>query len=102
MQDLTNKMTWDGSYLEKYHSERMLRKSQRKYKRYTRYKNTAMCGTACICEPSRKDHYGGFETGKLCFHLHAKYLKSKSVFRMWMTLTFFTSYSLYAHIGKCS
>lgn len=40
MQDLTNKVTWDGSYLEKYHSERMLRKSQRKYKRYTRYTRT--------------------------------------------------------------
>ena len=102
MQDLTNKMTWDGSYLEKYHSERMLRKSQRKYKRYTRYKNTEICCAANIYEPCKNVHYCGFEIGKLCFNLHAKYLKFKPVFRMWMTLTFFISYSLYAHIGKLS
>lgn len=51
MQDLTNKMTWDGSYLEKYHFERMLRKIQRKYKRYTTYKNAEIRCAAYIYEP---------------------------------------------------
>lgn len=46
MQDLTNKMTWDGSYLEKYHFERMLRKIQRKYKRYMRPQNSEICCAA--------------------------------------------------------
>lgn len=71
MQDLTNKMTWDGSYLEKYHFERMLRKIQRKYKRYTRYKNPDICCAAHIHEPCKNDLYGGFETGKLCVDLRS-------------------------------
>lgn len=35
VQDLKNKMMWDGSCLEKYLSEKTHRKIQRKYKRYS-------------------------------------------------------------------
>lgn len=33
MQDLTHMVIWDGSYLGKYHFERILRKIPRKHKR---------------------------------------------------------------------
>lgn len=57
MQDLTNKMTWDGSYLEKYRSETMLREIQRSCKRYTRYKDAEIWGTASVYEPCINAHY---------------------------------------------
>lgn len=34
------------------------------------------------------------------YYLHANFLKFKSVFRMWMNLTFFISYSCNICIGK--
>lgn len=92
MQDLTNKMTWDGSYLEKYHFERMLRKSQRKYKRYTRYTQTCAAqhmllnlAKATVLEVLKRGN---------CTNLHVTFLTLKPVFSMSVTLTFVISDSL--------
>lgn len=92
MQDLTDRMTWDGSYLEKYHSERMLRKIQRKYKRYTRYKNTETCYWHIFMNLVKMAFIEALKLEN-CVTLHARFLKCKSVFRMLMTLTFFISCS---------
>lgn len=63
-------------------------KDSKKIQKVYKIKNAEICYIAYIYEPCKNDCYWGFETGKLCVNLHAKFLKFKSVFRMSMTNIF--------------
>jgi hypothetical protein len=92
MQDLTDTETWDGSYLEKSHRERMLRKIQRECKRYTRLETRSGLHVQHMCVNFRValQRPSDRETPWVL-------RMSKSVLRMWMSSAVFISCSLYAY-----
>ena len=55
-------------------------KDSKKLQKVYEIQKQYLWGTASIYEPCINDHYWGFEIGKLCFNLYAKYLLFKSVF----------------------
>ena len=55
-------------------------KDSKKLQKVYEIQKQYLWGRASIYEPCINDHYWGFEIGKLCFNLYAKYLLFKSVF----------------------